>query len=273
LLEGFSRGLYGFPPLGLWVVAGAAALYARLLTQRKGADVSFLVVLTISAAAELFLSNLSRSGFRHYYIAWLPYAACLAAYFISALLALPGMVSARLQSIFPPPLYAAAILAALAGIWVGSKALLKEYYPLDWMAAPPVWDTPAHPVNQLRLYLQPDSKLVMWGHELSYNFILDRQAPGRFVHQYPLMRPPYATSALVQEFLSDIQSSMPVIVDASGGNPDAIPLDIVARTEFLSRPGNQSKYSYLQPLYEFIDAHYRRAGQINRNWVVLLPVQ
>ncbi|MGE5252224.1 MAG: glycosyltransferase family 39 protein [Bacteroidota bacterium] len=273
LLEGFSRGLYGFHPLGLWVTAGAAALYARLLVRRKGPEGSFAVVVAISAAAELYLSNLSRSGFRHYYIAWLPYAACLAAYFTSDLLSLPGWLLPRWRAIYPRLIYAAAFLAALAGIWKGSTALWAKYYPLDWMAARPVWDTPAHSVDRLRAYLQPDSELLMWGHELSYNFILDREAPGRFVHQYALMRPPYATPALVQEFLGDLRSAMPVIVDASGGNPDAIPLDFAARTEFLSLPGNQARFSYLRPLYDFIDTHYRRAGEISRDWVVLLPVR
>ena len=275
LLDGFKRGLYSFPPLGLWLIAGAAALYARLLAQRRGAEGegSFAAVLAISAAAELYLSNLSRSGFRHYYITWLPYAACLTAYFTSALLTLPGSLLAQSRGIFPRLIHAVAILAALAGIWAGSKVLLAEYYPLDRLAARPVWDTPSHPVNRLRAYLQPDSRLLMWGHELSYNFMLDREAPSRFVHQYPLMRPGYATDAMVQEFLSAIHSTLPVIVDASGGNPDAIPLELAARTEFLSQTGNQSRFSYLQPLFDFIDAHYRRAGKISKNWVVLLPVR
>jgi hypothetical protein len=135
-----------------------------------------------------------------------------------------------------------------------------------------VWDTPSHPVNLPRAYLQPDSRLLMWGHELEYNFILKREAPGRFVHQYPLMRPGYATPAMVQEFLGVIRSTLPVIVDASAGNPDAIPLEADARMEFLSWPGNQSRFGYLQPFFDFFDAHYRPVGVIPHGWVVFLPV-
>jgi len=271
LLEGFKRGLFGFPAVGFWLVGGAAALVARLLARKGGAEGSFAAVIAISAAAELYLSNLSRSGFRHYYIAWLPYAACLAAYFASALLALPGSLLPRMKAIFPRLLYALAGLAALAAIWVGLQALWARYYPLDWLSARPAWEAPDHPLERLQAYLPPGSSLVMWGHELEFNFLLDRPAPGRFVHQCPLMRPPYATPALVQEFLGDIRSTMPVIVDASRGNLDAIPLELDARTEFLSRPGNQSRFAYLQPLYDFFDAHYEPVGVLPRGWVVFLP--
>ena len=91
VLEDFRRGLAGFPWLGFWIIGGLAAVSTGILNRSKPARWEpFTAVLILGAALEIYLSNISRAGYKHYYISWLPYAACLAAYLCSSVLRIPG---------------------------------------------------------------------------------------------------------------------------------------------------------------------------------------
>ena len=113
----------------------------------------------------------------------------------------------------------------------------------------------------------------MWGNEAEYNFLLDKDSPTRFVYQYALMNPTFTTDQMVKEFVSSLEASTPLIVDASKGNGDAIPLEPGRRANLLAEPGAAEKYRYLEPLFNFIDANYRPVGIITRNWIILAPNQ
>ncbi len=270
-LEDFQRGLFGMPWLGFWILAGLAALLSVLLTSRPGTRLHrFIEAFLLAALAELILSNLSRVGYKHYYIAWLPYAGILAAFFGSHLMNMLGAAPPAWKGRAVNLAYLAAAVLVLSRMPPVLDQLSK-YFPLDWLQSAPQWDTEDRPLNRLRAYVNQDSKLLMWGNEAAYNFLLDLESPDRFVYQYPLMRPGYATPSMVAEFVSSLQRELPVIVDASPGNPDAIPLEPVRRLEMLSQPGNGEKYHYLQLLFEYIDDRYHPAGRISKNWVVLSP--
>ncbi len=166
--------------------------------------------------------------------------------------------------------YVLGILAALGFGWGSLRPVLKAASEVHGLARP-AWDTPAHPLNRLREYTEGYADLVMWGNEAEYNFLLDKDSPTRFVYQYALMNPAFATDQMVEEFVSGLEASMPLIVDASRGNADAIPLEPGRRAELLAEPGASDKYRYLQPLFSFIDANYQPGGNLARNWIVLVP--
>jgi hypothetical protein len=75
ILQNFKQGLYGFPSLGFWLIAGSAVLISALTVGEKELYIYKLwVVLGLSFIAELALSNLSGAAFKHYFLTWLPFA-------------------------------------------------------------------------------------------------------------------------------------------------------------------------------------------------------
>ena len=273
VLEDFGRGLAGFPWLGFWIIGGLAALLPRVVRRAEPSpEQSFDIVLLLGATAELYLSNISRAGYRHYYIGWLPYAAGLAAYLFSSVLGFLSSFAPRWRAVLSRIIYVVAILAAAGFGWMFLSEALR-LYPEVAAHTTPIWERVDHPLTRLRGYSEGYSSLLMWGNEVEFNFLLEKDSPSRFVYQYSLMNPASATERTLHEFIDDLEAGMPLIVDASGGNGDAIPLEPTQRAKFLSLPGNSERYRYLQPLYDFIDANYKAAGSISKNWVVMVPIR
>lgn len=71
-----------------------------------------------------------------------------------------------------------------------------------------------------------EDKVLIWGAEVSLNFVTRRESPTRFIYQYLLYTRGYQDATMVEAFLDDIVRDKPVlIIDTSSSNEFIPPID------------------------------------------------
>lgn len=218
------------------------------------------IVALMGLPIETFLAGFSGWVYFHYAMTLLPVIAILVAVFLSGL-------SANVGTRFPVAQYGVLLIVL---VWA-------TYRPLWYLVA----DLRADPESQ-EIELLADietaaseyDSLVMWGAETSYNLMLEKEAPTRYVYQYPLFSLGYTKPEMVDEFLSDIMSERPLIVDTSATNGRIPPLDPDLRAEWSTTPSNEDRELYikepvhLQDVFDFIEANYKIVGVAGEEWPI-----
>jgi hypothetical protein len=147
-------------------------------------------------------------------------------------ISLPGRYYPHYYSVMAPGLAMSAALGLLLlrsvaqGAAPGTVRLLKPISTLGLcvVIAAGAYLTSQRQTRRSRLALTdyltshsgPDDPVLLWGGETVYNFLSARASPTRFVYQYPLYEPGYATTGMHQEFLDDLTRRPPrLIVDTN----------------------------------------------------------
>ncbi len=241
--------------LTAWVLGWVQA--ARQKTDRP-AWRPLILVASVGLPIEAFLAGYAGGFFAHYFMALLPMFALLIGYFMAGLW--PHL--SRL-----PQASAYGILFIIIS--------LTGYQPVRVMAynlAQKPWP-PGHSqiLAEIEQAAQPHEYLLMWGAEASFNFLLAKESPSRFVYQYPLYTAVYATPEMAANFLDGVARKRPLIIDTSPSNTNVPPLAPVDRVAWLQTEDARrlahigSETAYLDDIFEFIETNYVLTGVTEEN--------
>jgi hypothetical protein len=190
-------------------LAGAALLTAAPARRKSPLLKTCLLALPLELAAACATGR----AYRHYYAAWLPvFAVLAAAAFARAARSRPGRRAAAA---------AAALLAVKPG--------------LIW--ARQVRDTEALRPDPVALAIdsetRPGDTALVWGDGARYLFAARRAAPSRFCIAHPLLRRGFSGPALSAEFLASLRKRPPaLLVDLSRQDADIPPLESALRPQW-----------------------------------------
>ncbi len=169
---------------------------------------ALLSVCLIWLPVEFLLFNLSGRAYLHYAMTLLPVLAVFAGLGYWA-------ISQRLRSWRPRTAW---IVVAAIGL-LALTAAVRYHFSRDAIAYAKAGERVAASIQESTT---PADTVLVWGAESSVNFFAQRGSPSRFVYQFPLYHPGYASEALILEFLDAIVQARPaMIIDT--GNP-ATPL-------------------------------------------------
>jgi hypothetical protein len=194
----------------------------RCQTTLPGPAHLLLLVAWIDLPIEVGLAGVSGRAYMHYFVAWLPCLAVLAAYFAYSLAGDLAPVARRLGR-------------AATGMWLGtllsSLVLPLSVRPADADAARARSLALSGVADYVARATTPGESVLVWGAEAEVNVAAQRAAPGRFVYQYPLVTAGYTRPELLDEFTRDLVVQPPaLIVDVAAGDDHAVPIDSAAGT-------------------------------------------
>lgn len=223
----------------------------------------------------MYLSVMSGRAYPHYYVAWLPVMAPLAA-----------LYAHRAIQFLKSGLHAFSSRAS-CGVTARSRAGAKAVVALALLVLPlflhfrwvgdtymqAVWVHSKATVHQeavayVERATEKDDYVLVWGAETGVNFASGRRSPTRFVYQYPLYTPGYHTDGMVEEFLRDIAEKRPrIIIDASVSGMMIPPLN--SSMETWSAMGYRA-LPKMKEVYGYIASRYRRTGEIGMDgeWAI-----
>ena len=193
----FTRTTPLFPMV--FIVWGAGVWQTLRKGLQQEAALSFpLAVAIIDLPIELVLTSLSGENYRHYFITLLPAMMILTAWGISQfdryLLRFPTW-----QKVF---------WALLLVVFLFSPSVQSLWS----MRKPSEELTISETVKIIQEETQPGDYVLVWGSQTVVNFLSDRPAPTRFVHQKALFRAGFANPALSAEILHDLQTRTPRMI-------------------------------------------------------------
>ncbi len=257
----FSLGVRIMPSLSLFAFAGWLFILVSL-NMKNGITNSrrqLATVLALVFPLELLLVSLSGRSFPHYYMSLLPVYALSAGYFLAFI---SGSVFQK-NTANPMGSYSNAILGIVL-------LIAANLFPLI-SAAPPALNTietvistrelPKAISSSIKLeqavlfineYLSPDDTLVLWGKDLSINWVTGFSNPSRHIFQDHFFVPGYATQELINEYIDDLYTHRPIIVDTtvkSGFIPSL-------GTRLIKLP------KVVRPLYNFVISNFAQVGVI-----------
>ena len=254
ILEGFRL----LAPTGLPVFTLAVWTMAclRLVVPGSRSQEPRLVRLAvIGFPIELLMVGISGRSLNHYFIAWLPISAVLAARFFQHLMGPSDESELRLGAAISPRV-GWAVGLALVILILPLRRLLPPFLTFLDNGSRDAFERAAD------LTQYDEEYLLMWGAESTFNFLSDKPAPTRYVYQYPLYTCGYVSPGMVEEFREDIASRHPLIVDSSSSNPAVPPIDAEARSVWSEPSDNCGLTASMRTLLTFIGDHYELAGRM-----------
>lgn len=101
--------------------------------------------------------------------------------------------------------------------------------------------------------------VLFWGDQTVLNYVTQRPAPTRFVHQKPLFRQGYASAGLSAELLRDLQTRQPaIIIDTHLDSTPFIRFDESQKCLLPETPLPEK----MDKVFEYICDHYRMADDL-----------
>ncbi len=253
-LAGF--GVISGSGIGILAAASWVAGLVFLVTGRQlPRDGKRLLALAVIAfPIEFLLVSASIREYAHYYEAWFPVIGVLAGFFAGSIL---GGGTGKAKGSF-----------SLHGIiWqvalVLGMAMMPVYSSIT--AALPIGRPPsviAQAAAYVRDHTRPGDYVLVWGADVSINFVSQRRSPTRFMHQYPLFTRGYETPEMIGEFLAEMKAHPPaLIIDTSPVNNHVPPIDNGQRASegwrswgpdgiYATSPDTDEMFAYLNSNYE-----------------------
>lgn len=193
----------------LGVVGGFAAL-AHVLGNKKGKafapETLFYGLVVFNLVLEVLLTHLPDDTYKHYYMTMLPSLSILTGFLASSLIeSLNRDLAGNRKWLEKAFLCMMAAFACIPLLW-------KWYDSLHGV-------TPT--VNEgviefVQSETEPEDTILIWGAETMINYYTQREAPTRYVYQYPLIHGDYVNKEMILEFLNDIQEKEPkFIIDSN----------------------------------------------------------
>ena len=118
-----------------------------------------------------------------------------------------------------------------------------------------------HDKHEIVAYIKENSiisdTVLFWGAETSLNVVSNRNAPTRYVYQYPLFTHGYAKQSMVNEFLREIKTTPPkFIIDTSSTNSTIVPINQSKRIGWRSSNSNYTSNVNLEEYFSFVENNY-----------------
>lgn len=215
------------------LVAWAIGMYVAWRARDQVGDRCLLYVSLIGLPVEFLLAATSGRSFGHYYIAWLPVFAVLMGFFAYSLV--EGAIARRLR---PPGEAKRSPHTSIIGLVALLLAL--GFLPARELASQVALGKGlGDPRRQAAQYVSNSTRqgdyVLVWGGEPGVNFIARREAPTRFIYQYPLYRRGYQSAEKVNEFLRSLMANRPaLIIDTSPTTEFVPPIDQARRAQWTS---------------------------------------
>jgi hypothetical protein len=259
----FSR-FFALPPQLIAVMAFLLIGGMLLLVQMSQGEFSeaqrrFAGLLFLTIAIEFVLSRLSRQSFLHYSTGLVLLAALLAG------MILKGFARGIERISSPKSRHGVAMAFCAAG------ALLFLCEGGSQLRTPVRGNAEAAMIQEHVETVTARPHLLMWGDYASWNLLSGLTAANKYFYQYPLFNESYCTPEIGQEFLQQIETAQPTIVDTSAINPWVIPLDPAARAEYFHQNGQSVQESCLNSFFVYFDSHYHFVETLPDHFSVYLP--
>lgn len=218
-----------------------------------------LILALIGLPLELILSSISIRPFNHYYIAWLPilgFLSAVAVYFVSNfLISLTARNLPRLAPIvrsFPVALLTLLSISIAIEIWPSASLVITS----------PPFEYPV--VTYMRSNTTPGQSVLIWGAAVRYNFDANRDAPGKYIYQWPLFVSGYTSDSDAARLLQDLELSHPqLIVDTTSTFTLMPSLDPAQRAAWLLHPPlGYTIVPGMDKVFTFIQSNYTNIGVI-----------
>ncbi len=234
-----------------WVLA-IAALRSKLRLSWPIRNLVFLV--SIGVPLEMILTSLTGNDFPHYYMSWLPLLAlssCFFVYFISTNIS-PSVKGwsghGHLTQLIVLPLIITISITPVMGLQPTVESSLVAALKAGGL---PSVDLRGHQYESVLNYvfknMAADQPLLVWGNQVTINWLTDHNAPTRFVYQTPLFVEGYASLTKISELLSALEVNPGVIIDTGAFIPS---IDAVVD----QLPND------LKPLYLYLQENYVYSG-------------
>jgi hypothetical protein len=253
-------GVFGILAWGLAVRQGTEP-------RGRGTVPAAVTMAVVALPLELLLTAVAGRSYDHYYISWLPALAVLNGYFLQRVLAreaAQGSEGSRAR------------LAWIVGYVIVCGLLPgRRLAPQILRVVKGDRDPEPAMVAVIKRWLDDDDFLLMWGAESSYNFILGRPSPSRFVYLWPLYTCGYTTTSLAEEFRDRVLETRPIIVDASWTNARVPPLDPTRREAWLETASPCLDLAPLREVLRFVDTNYEMVEDLEfefTRWSVYRPL-
>ncbi|OGT25790.1 MAG: hypothetical protein A2Z17_07110 [Gammaproteobacteria bacterium RBG_16_66_13] len=256
-----GTGGLALPVLGL--ATWGATLVAACRTTAEDQPSPLLLLGSIAIPIEFGFTALAGQGLTHYYINWLPILSLLSGIFCHRHLQIEetGSLSTRPRKYLGPALLAAALLLPARRVLPNAVHVLT--------AGPRDTSRTAAEVTAYN-----GTYLLMWGAEVSYNYIAGLPAPTKYAYQYPLYTCDYVSGDMLATFRRDIETWQPVIVDTSSTNDRVPPIDPNLRGQ---RPQLEEECALspaMRDLLEWLQRSYTYAGSLpSTGWAVYRPIE
>lgn len=269
-LLGSFAGFLALGPTGLSLLALGGWLGAMFETLRWGRFQQLTSDRTLSVGLvafplEVVLSSLSGRTFAHYYLPWIAASSLLVGWLIHRI----GTFGQ--QSTTPPTQAVPSRRYMAFGIVLLVVILSQVYFTMIRLP----WEQTARTagiVRELKPMLGNGTSLLVWGAEAEIHNLTRVPSPGRFVYQYPLFTCGYAKPEHIAEFIDNLATAKPLILDTSSTNPNISPLDPQARKNWV--PNNKSCPSpELETLYSYVNTNYECTKTFENGWRICAPRQ
>ena len=264
-LDSLFVGLSTLSWSGMSVIGLAAWVAGVLLVWRRREDVEavkpLLHVCLIALPLEFLITAIPGRPYTHYFFTSLPILAVLVAFFGRYLTAAVVPAAKAFQvgrvRVTLAGLWLLALLAAMSLIPAAGIGYLTARCVSEACGGEGYYDTWSEAAEYVAKHTAESDYVLVWGAETAVNFLAHRQAPTRYVYQWPLYHPRYANEAMASEFLGDIRSSKPaLIVDTSPTSQPVPPLDSVAREGWAyahpSLPEMDEVFEYIASNYSLV---------------------
>jgi hypothetical protein len=267
-LDAVLEGVASLAPTGLPLFAAGGWAIAALAARARatGPTPDLYLVAVLAFPMELLLAALAGQGLLHYYINWLPVLCLLTGIFFSRLTAGEEGKDSRGPS--ERVLLASGLL--VMGLLYPARRVLPNAFHL--VTSGPR-DT-ASLAGEVAAFGESGRELLVWGAEVSYNYITGRASPSRYAYQYPLYVCEYTSPERVATLAKEIRTRRPMIIDTSSTNDRVPSLDPDRRRQ---QPYLDEECGLSPPMEElmgWIDAHYTPAGILpTTGWTVYLPTE
>jgi Dolichyl-phosphate-mannose-protein mannosyltransferase len=218
-------------------------------------DVNILLLFAIvNVPIEFVLSTLSGRVYGHYYVSWMPAFAILAASFAC-------FVAEEARLNLTPKQIGVALLALAAALCIGPAWTVVD----DAKTPKQLENSRYQSASYILAYTKDNDPILVWGAETALNLVTHRNAPTRYVYQYPLYTRGYQTTAMVEEFFRDLASTPPaVIIDTSTTNSLVPPLEPSQRATWAPDDPSFVLLPEMNDVLAYIDSNYVFVGRIGR---------
>jgi hypothetical protein len=211
-------------------VAWILALTQTFSTKEKSQEnKSIYALLSIALPVDMFLATFGGKAITHYFISWFPILGMLSAFFAMSLLkTLHGHISFRKRKIHLSSIWLAAffIIISFQAIYrlaPFTSKFIRSTLRDGTLSSAAYTEQDAETVRLITRLTEEDDYLLMWGFELKFYFMTNRDSPSRFAYQYPFIAPDFATQEMIDELLHDISTKKPLIIDSSITDGSNIP--------------------------------------------------
>jgi hypothetical protein len=211
-------------------------------------------VAAIGLPVEMTLTALAGNNFPHYYMSWVPLLGLNSSFllfFISF-----NLLNSAKGWLQPKRLTALIAISLMVGI---SVIPISDLLPTLTSSLEQAWQTGGLPpvslshnryesvLNYVFKNVPADQSLLVWGNQVTINWLTNRNAPTRFAYQTPLFLEGYTTSEKIAELISALEANPGAIIDTRAFIP---PLD----TSLDELPAE------FHPLYSYLQNNYVYAG-------------